>query len=360
MNTDKASLGSLSLVARDGALAADPKRSGDVATAKARVDLANPASIAEWGDDVQEGLARFNNSVVSRAKASDMGESGALIADVLAKVKGIDSSKLKGGFLSRLFGSAEAEITRFVAQFNTVEQQVDGIAAELLRQGRRIGDDARSLSELYDVTYEQFGKLEVLIQAGQELLEDARTNRLPAAREAAASGHPFKAQELRVLEGSIERMETKVHDFETLRMDCIQTAQVIQMMLGNALALGDGIRSTVQVTVTQWKKNCVIAIGLENQRRGAEAINAVRGVNNAMIVANAKLLGGVATEVAKQSSRPTIDVAALEQANQALLGAFENVAAVHRQAAADREQGRVRLAAMETDMRRALSAPQRS
>ena len=97
------------------AVAVEP---AEVAAIQARIDLADRAKLATFGDKAQRDVAAFADKVLAQTRNKETGDSGKLLLDVIEKARGLDPATLrKGGFIARIVQSYESRLRRFVGRF---------------------------------------------------------------------------------------------------------------------------------------------------------------------------------------------------------------------------------------------------
>src|SRR5579864_6460624 len=113
------------------ALTTDPST---VARIRSEIDISDRSRIVTFGDRAQRSVVEFADRILAQTQNREMGTTGKLLSDILAKARGLDPATLKNsGMLTRLFSSVEARLRRFTEQFDDVASQVDRICVELDR-----------------------------------------------------------------------------------------------------------------------------------------------------------------------------------------------------------------------------------
>src|SRR6202023_4373028 len=86
------------------------------------------ARIVASGDRAQRSVVEFADRILAQTQNRELGTTGKLLSDILAKARGLDPATLKdGNFLTRLFSSMESRLRRFSEQFGDVASQIDRI-----------------------------------------------------------------------------------------------------------------------------------------------------------------------------------------------------------------------------------------
>src|SRR5882672_12953889 len=117
--------------------------------------------------------------ILAQTQNRELGATGKLLSDILAKARGLDPATLKdSNFLTRLFSSVVSRLRRFSEQFGDVASQIDRICVELDRNKEILRRDIAVLDELHEQTKTSLGDLDSHIAAGKEFAEDFRRHRL--------------------------------------------------------------------------------------------------------------------------------------------------------------------------------------
>ena len=129
------------------------------------------------------------------------------------------------------------------------------------------------------------------IAAGREKIEEVRNTTFPLSpRRQRRSGLAEDAQAAKDLEDQLTRFEKKIHDLELTRTVAMQTAPQIRMIQNNDTVMVEKIQSTIVNTIPLWKNQMVLALGLENSGRAAQAESEVTDMTNQLLLKNAEKL----------------------------------------------------------------------
>src|SRR5215470_15670217 len=92
--------------------------SRQIATIKADINIADTARITAFGERAQQQVASFADRILEQTKNKELGDTGELLSDIIAKAKGLDPSDLaKQDFLTKLFGGLRRRLFRFQSKF---------------------------------------------------------------------------------------------------------------------------------------------------------------------------------------------------------------------------------------------------
>src|SRR5215468_2381130 len=82
-----------------------PVDAQQVAVIKQSIDISDTAQITQYGERAQQEVAGFADRILQQTRNRELGDTGELLSDIIAKAKGLDPADLqKSGFLTRLFG----------------------------------------------------------------------------------------------------------------------------------------------------------------------------------------------------------------------------------------------------------------
>jgi uncharacterized protein YaaN involved in tellurite resistance len=211
------------------------------------------------------------------------------------------------------------------------------------------------LDKMYELNLDHLRQLDLYIAAGEELLHELQTTRVPALEaEVRSTNDPLAAQRLADLRQSVARFERRVHDLRLTRMIAIQTAPQIRLIQGNDQNLVEKIQSSITTTVPLWKNQIVIALSLYRQQQALQLQKAVTDTANELLVKNAELLRTGSAEVARETERGIVDVETLQKVNDELIATLEETIRIQEEGHARRLQAEGELGRMQEDLKRKL------
>ena len=136
------------------------------------LDVQDSNSIIFFGARAQEQLTTISDDMLEGVRSKDTGAAGTALNDMVSVLRGFDADELdprKQGFFTRLFGRTKP-IVKFIQQYETVRNQIDGVSNELERHKTQMLTDITSLDRLYRANLEYFHTLELYIEAGEAKL----------------------------------------------------------------------------------------------------------------------------------------------------------------------------------------------
>ncbi len=98
----------------------------------AGIDIHNSQQMIQYGIGAQSKISEFANHILGQVRAKDAGYVGNLMTDLLVQVKSLDIDALDGKEKRPTwFRRAKKSMSKFAAQYETVDAQLDRIANEL-------------------------------------------------------------------------------------------------------------------------------------------------------------------------------------------------------------------------------------
>lgn len=297
-----------------------------------KINLSDSGAVLQYGAALQKKIAEFSDSALANVRTKDLGETGDMISDLVAELKGFSANeKEEGGFFG-LFKKSGNPIARMKTRYDRAENNVDKIVEELEKHQNQLLKDIVMLDKMYEMNLEYFRDLSMYILAGKERLKREREVTLLDLREKAEkSGLAEDAQSANDLEALCQRFEKKLYDLNLTRTICMQMAPQIRLLQNNNTLMSEKIQSTVNNTIPLWKNQMVLALGMERSRQAMEAQRKVTDMTNELLRKNAEALKAGTLEVAKESERGIVDLETLRYTNEQLIGTLDEVLAIQEE-----------------------------
>jgi len=276
----------------------------------------------------------------------------------MLKVKDVGVDKLgEKSLLDRIpgFKDVSRSLKKFMQRYETLEVQIDRIEGELDKARMELLKDIGMFDSLYEKNLEYFRELQVYIVAGEEKIQEIRTETLPSLREQAREkGDPMSAQLVTDFEDTVNRFEKKVHDLKLSKTIAIQTAPQIRLIQNNDKLLVEKIQTAVLNTIPLWKSQIVIALGLSRQQSALKMQREVSDTTNALLKKNAELLKQNTIDVAKESERGIVDIETLKKVNADLIETIEETIKIQQEGHTARQSAETELAGIENQLKAVL------
>ena len=328
---------------------------------KTRIDIADTAQITTFGERAQREVAGFADQILSQTKNRELGDTGELLSDIIAKAKGLDPADLqKAGFLTRLIGGARRKLFAFQSKFETVAAQIDRITVELEKRVDRMRRDITMLDGLHAQTKGSISELDAYIAAGKAFADEYRNGdlvRLKAAVSTTADGSQdlMAAQAYQDAVQSLDRLEKRVMYLQQARQIAIQQLPQIRIVQNGDATLVESLQASINLTVPAWKQKMVLLLGLTRQQEALGMQKAVTDATNEMLLQASEMMKTQAVAIEQQSQKGIVDIQTLEKTNQDLIDTIGGVLAAQAEGRRNRAQVEAAMERQTQDLKRALS-----
>lgn len=318
-----------------------------------QIDLTNSQMILQYGAGTQKKMADFSENALENVRTKDMGEIGELLAGVVKELKDFDEEEEKGflGFFKRSgnkVNAMKAKYAKAETNINQIVKVLDSHQVQLLK-------DVALLDKMYELNLTYFKELTMYILAGKQKLNEVRTTKLAEMiRRAQTTGAAEDAQAARDLESMCSRFEKKIHDLELTRQISIQTAPQIRLVQSNDTTMVEKIQSTIVNTIPLWKRQMVLALGVEHSAQAAQAQREVTDMTNELLKKNAEKLKMATLETARESERGIVDMETLKATNESLISTLDEVLKIQQEGRQKRKEAEIEMQKMENDLKQKL------
>ena len=320
-----------------------------------KLDITNPDHVLLFGAEAQKKISDFSDKALDCVRTADTGEVGDMLVNLVSELKGFEADAEDPKGLKRLFMNAEKQMTQMKTRYNTVEANVENIAASLEQYQIRLLKDVSMFDHLYDTNTAYFKELTMYIIAGEERLKQVRENDLKALlQKAEASGDAMDAQAANDLAAMCDRFEKKLHDLKLTRQVSMQMAPQIRLLQNNDSLLVERIQSTLSNTLPLWKSQMVLALGLYNSQQALKAQQSVTDMTNELLKKNAATLQMGTVQTAKEAERGIIDMETLVETNQSLIDTINEVMRIQAEGHQKRMEAEHQLMDMEAQLKAKL------
>ncbi len=343
--------------------AAKPDQAEAIRRRMNELDLANTQSIISFGSAAQAELQVISQSMLADVRNKDVGPAGDSLRRMVSTLRGFSSEELdvrrEKSWWEWLTGQA-APFAEFVARFEKVQQQIDGVTDELLSHEHKLLKDIKSLDMLYAKTLTFYDELGLYIAAGEAKLAEIDTRIIPE-REAAVKSAPepdqvMRAQQLRDMRAARDDLERRVHDLRLTRQVTMQSLPSIRLVQENDKSLVTKINSTLVNTVPLWETQLAQAVTIQRSREAAEAVREANDLTNDLLKSNADNLRESNRVVREEMERGVFDIEAVKHANATLIATIEDSLQIADEGKARRAAAEADLVKMEADLRDALAS----
>jgi len=333
----------------------------------AEIDMGNTQSIIEFGSKAQAELQTISQEMLAGVRNKDVGPAGDSLRSIVSSIRGFSVDELnpnrRRSWWERLLGRA-APVAKFMAQYETVQGQIDKVTDDLLDHEHVLLKDIKSLDKLYGKTLAFYDELALYIAAGEEKIKELDAKAIPAMEKRVENATKDKgvimAQELRDLRSARDDLERRVHDLKLTRQVTMQSLPSIRLVQENDKSLVTKINSTLVNTVPLWETQLAQAVTIHRSREAAEVVKDATDLTNELLESNAENLQTANREVRKQMERSVFDIDSIRKANQYLIDTIEESLAIADEGKAKRAEAEKELVILEDKLKSSLSAAKAS
>ncbi|MEM0911958.1 MAG: toxic anion resistance protein [Pseudomonadota bacterium] len=327
------------------------------------LDMSDTNSIVSFGSAAQIELQTISQSMLADVKNKDVGPAGDSLRNMVSTIRGFSVSELdvrrERSWWEKLIGRA-APFAKFLAQYESIQGQIDRITDELEDHEQTLFKDIKSLDRLYEKTLEFYKELGVYITAGEEKLKILDSTAIPQKEQQVESTpedeQVIKAQELRDLRAARDDLERRVHDLKLTRQVTMQALPSIRLVQENDKSLVTKINSTLVNTVPLWETQLAQAVTIQRSKEAAETVRSANDLTNELLTSNAANLRHANKIVREEMERGIFDIESVKQANESLIGTINDSLAIADEAKAKRAAAEVELEKMETELKTTLAS----
>lgn len=321
----------------------------------AKIDVFDQTQVLQFGAAAQNKISQFSDSVLDDVKTKDIGETGKLLAELVAEIKSFDGAIVEKKGLSKLFSSVKKEVNTIVAKYNKIEKNVDTIEGGLEKNKVKLLKDITVLETLYNKNLDYFKEVSLYIIAGERKIKELKEVTMPELKaKAEATKEQLDIQKVQDLENTINRLEKKIYDLKTTRLISIQMAPQIRLLQSNDSALVEKIQGSITNTIPLWKNQMVLALGITNAKSALKMEKAVTDLTNDMLVKNSETLKQGSIDIAKESERAIVDIETLRKTNSDIITTLDEVIRIHEEGQARRAEATVELENIEKELKEKL------
>lgn len=333
-----------------------PAERQQVEEIKDKINLMDSGYALQFGSTAQKDMAAFSDSLLSQVRTKDSGQVGELLTDLSGKINEFSDSQ-NDSFVKKipLLGSLVSKGENMLSSYEKLSSKVEKIQSELEKAKNTMMKDIVLFDNLYQKNLDYFKELQLYIQAGEEKLEEMRSQVLPKLRrDAAASADPMAAQVVSDFESNVDRFEKKIHDLKISKTIAIQTAPQLRLIQNNDKILVERVQGAIYNAIPLWKNQIVIALGLSRQNHVLQMQKAISDTTNELLKKNAELLKLNTIETAKENNRSVVDIETVKKVNEDLVSTLTETLRIQQEGRVARQNAQQELTAIENQLKQAL------
>lgn len=320
-----------------------------------QMDVYSPNGVATLGDASAQKISSYSDDMLKHVKCKDLEHMAGNLTEVIGLAKGVNIEALVGdnNFFSKLISKVKNTKEKILAQFNSVNTQLERLVKEIDKQQSSLRERAHQLDNVFIHNMNEYKELSSCIVFGEAKLNLIQQKIDGMAEEAASSS--FLAQQVSDLKDIAARVEKRVYDLKSLQMLALQTAPMIRMVQTNNLTLVEKFDNIKTLTIPAWKKQFTLAISMLEQKKAVQLSNKIDDTTNDLIRKNADMLRQNTLDVARSNQRSVVDIETLEHVQTTLISTLQDVVTIEQEGARQRQAASQKMESMKTELLSVLS-----
>ncbi|MBA2780961.1 toxic anion resistance protein [Billgrantia kenyensis] len=291
-------------------------------------------AVDEMGLELQQQAAHHSEMLQTPLrKLAHQGDEGGPVAkaliDLREHMQGLDphQQRLASGPFDRLLSripGAGSRVQRYFRRFENAQEALNAIIADLeagremlRRDNITLGDDQESLRGL-------LGRLGRQVDLGRLI-----DRRLVQALERLGADHPQRAF---IQEELLFPLRQRIVDLQQQQAVSQQGVLALEVIIRNNRELIRGVDRAIHVTVSALTVAVAVALALANQRLVLDRVESLNTTTSDMIAGTAKALRQQGVEIQTRAASAQLDMQALEQAFDEVLGAIDDLSRYRQEA----------------------------
>lgn len=344
-------------------LKADAPDAPKVSQARAKeladqIDVKNTQAVISFGVESQKKATQVSEQMLQGVRTKDTGEVGNQLNVMVHEMRGLDFSQIepgqKPGFFAKLLGKA-SKLTLFLQKYETVESKINAAQNNLDTHRVQLLRDIKQLDNLYNASLDMLNGLDESIAAVEYKINEINEVDIPQLQEVAdRTSDPADVQAVADMAEARDGLERRLHDLRLTRMNVIQSLPQIRIIQNNDEGLAEKIQTQILNVLPIWKRNMAIAIAAWRAEAAGQATKQATDFTNDLIASSAEQLRKSNKTIRTELERGIMDVEALKQANEALIGTINDTLELAEQGKAARAAAEVELHEAESKLKQAL------
>jgi uncharacterized protein YaaN involved in tellurite resistance len=326
----------------------------------AQIDIKSPLTVTNFGAEIGKAAGNYADELLQQARSNDLDDMGSKLNEVVVAAQSFDldafdSKWTRMPLIGGLIGSIARTKARTMANFSSLEGQIEKLVGDIASAQIRLAHRAQTLDTMYKGVEEEHFQLALHASAAairlQELNDELQSLRLSASS-------PMEVELLASMEASASTLSKRVGDLSVLQHSALQTLPMIRMIQANNLVLIEKFQTIQNLTVPAWKRAFMMALALHEQKDAVALANNIDDATNYFMRRNSEILHENAVATARANQRLVVDVETLRLVHENVIKTLTDVRKANLDGQVQREQALTELVKLRADMQRSLVTPQ--
>lgn len=303
-----------------------------------QINPLNPNSVAMFGKAVGEQTSAYADELLGDVRSKHFAHMGSQLAGVLNVAQSTNMNALTGSqskipvigpFIDRVRMTGK----KMSRQFESSKEQIDKLLIELDTTQEGLSKRNETLDQMFVNVKQEYVELGKHIIAGRIALEHMNAALARMSAEQMTAG---QVQEMSDRQAVAAQLSIRIGNLEALQQSSLQTLPQIRVLQATNANLVDKYNTIKVLTIPAWKRQFVMALGLNESKNAAQMAEQIDDFTNDLLVRGADLLHKNAVSTAKSSQRLPIDVKTLEHVQNMLIKTVNDFSRIQQEGEKDR------------------------
>ena len=231
-------------------------------------------------------------------------------------------------FFQRLIGKGKTALEVLMEQFDTIQQMIDKIVAELSGHERDMVENIVFYDKLYQQNDQYLHQLLIVIAALEYKQEWTRADLQKVVQQQAALGDkpdPNLEAQARWLSDVVSLLDVKIGDLKSRLMLAWAAGPEISILRAADVGLAMKLSTLVYVAIPTWKETAALYMAALRSQQASAAANIAMDATDDMVEMRAQALGQAVDEAAHTTERAMISTDALQKQTDAVINAIDDL-----------------------------------
>ena len=322
-----------------------------------RINAKDPMTVSEFGRDVAEHASRYADELLAEVRNRDLDEAGKKLSQVVNIARSLNMNALsdrrsKLPLVGPLIDKLKLSTGNFMGQFETTKEQIERLVAEVDQTQTGLRSRNGSLEQMFAAVKDEHRLLGLHIAAGKVRLDELRAH-ADSLRPSAQL--PTEVQDLADLDAVITNLDIRIGNLQALQQSALQTLPQIRVVQTGNQVLIDKFHTVRQISIPAWKRQFMLALGLNEQRNAVQLADNIDNATNDLLRRNAELLHRNSVEAAKANQRLVIDIDTLQHVQNTLIKTVEDVIKISQDGVQQRKKAELEIEGMRKNLQLRLT-----
>ena len=319
--------------------------SGEAQRISDKLAVDNPQSIVEFGRPVAEEMSKVADEVLRKTTQSSLTDTGKMMQALSKVMSKIDIEEIKetpdGGFLDKIFKTAQKKLEQFTAKYNSVGKEIEKICTELRTYEAQIKQSNGELEQMYDSGVQSYQTLMKYVIAGEMAMVELDS--YIESVNAQAQTDPTAQLTLNNLNQAKQLLEQRVQDLRLAESVALQSLPMVKAIEFGNLNLSRKINSAFIITLPVFKNAIAQAVFIKQQTLQAKSMAALDAATNDLLLKNSKNVADSMRTTASLAGKSSIDITTIEESWKNIMDGIRDTNSITNELSKQRDNDKVRL-----------------